>query len=138
MLRASWQCGWDAISSKASASSQPNSTMSTSPRQGRCWTAMMKPISYERLRPWMRQSRDYMATRSCLCSGWLRPSGAETSWRYWLEEMQWMPEVLQYLVQSIRGAAVHNPDVQAAPRCILWPDGDRQWEAAAARLQSEL
>ena len=49
-----------------------------------------------------------------------------------------MPEVLQYLVQSIRGAAVHNPDVQAAPRCILWPDGDRQWEAAAARLQSEL
>src|ERR1035441_4576392 len=49
-----------------------------------------------------------------------------------------MADILQHLLHSVRGAAVHNPDVQAAPRCILWPDGDRQWEAAAARLQSEL
>lgn len=49
-----------------------------------------------------------------------------------------MAELLQHLVQAIRGAAVHNPDVQAAPQCILWPDGDRQWEPVAARLQAAL
>ena len=48
-----------------------------------------------------------------------------------------MPDILRHLLQSVRGAAVHNPDVQAPPRCILWPDGDRQWEAAAARLRAE-
>lgn len=46
--------------------------------------------------------------------------------------------VFDHLVKAVRSAAVHNPDVQAAPRCILWPDGDRQWEAVAARLQAEL
>lgn len=49
-----------------------------------------------------------------------------------------MADVLQRLIQAIRGAAVHNPDVQVAPSCILWPDGDRQWEPVAARLQAEL
>ncbi len=46
--------------------------------------------------------------------------------------------VLELLVTAIRSAAVYNSDVQAAPSCILWPDGDRQWEPVAARLQVEL
>jgi hypothetical protein len=40
--------------------------------------------------------------------------------------------------QSDPHAAIHNPDVQAAPACILWPDGDRQWEPVVPRLQSEM
>ena len=48
-----------------------------------------------------------------------------------------MTSIIQRLLKSIRGAAVHNPDVQAAPQCILWPDGDRQWEAVVVRLQAE-
>ena len=42
------------------------------------------------------------------------------------------------LVTSVRGAAAYNADVQVASACILWPDGDRQWEPVVARLQSEL
>lgn len=34
--------------------------------------------------------------------------------------------------------AVFNPEVQEAPACILWPDGDRQWEPVIPRLQREL
>lgn len=46
--------------------------------------------------------------------------------------------IIQRLLKAIRDAAVFNPDVQVAPQCILWSDGDRQWEAVAARLQAEL
>jgi hypothetical protein len=46
--------------------------------------------------------------------------------------------VIEKLIQSVRDAAVHNPDVQAAPRCVLWPDGDRQWEPIITRLRAEL
>jgi hypothetical protein len=46
--------------------------------------------------------------------------------------------ILDHLVQAVRAAAVHNPDVQAAPACILWPDPDRQWETVMASLQAEL
>ena len=49
-----------------------------------------------------------------------------------------MSTILDRLVAAIRSAGVYNPDVQAAPACILWPDRDRQWEAAIARLQAEL
>lgn len=42
------------------------------------------------------------------------------------------------LVKCLRDAAVHNPDVQVAPACILWPDGDRQWEPVVPRLQGEM
>ncbi|MBI4904790.1 MAG: BREX-1 system phosphatase PglZ type B [Acidobacteria bacterium] len=49
-----------------------------------------------------------------------------------------MADILQQLVRSIRAAAVFNPDVQVRPRCILWPDGDRQWEGAIPRLQAVL
>jgi hypothetical protein len=46
--------------------------------------------------------------------------------------------VIQHLLKAIRDVAVFNPDVQDAPACILWPDRDRQWEAAIPRLQGEL
>lgn len=46
--------------------------------------------------------------------------------------------ILNALARSIRGAATHNPDVQEPPACILWPDGDRQWDAVIPGLQQEL
>jgi len=46
--------------------------------------------------------------------------------------------VIEKLIQSVRGAAVHNPDVQVAPQCILWPDGDHQWGPVMPRLQAEM
>jgi len=46
--------------------------------------------------------------------------------------------IIEHLSRALRNAAVHNPDVQAAPLCILWPDGERQWEPVAVRLQAEL
>ena len=46
--------------------------------------------------------------------------------------------IIQRLLKAVRSAAVYNPEVQVAPQCILWPDGDRQWEVVAARLQVEL
>ncbi len=46
--------------------------------------------------------------------------------------------VLSRLVKAILNAAAYNPEVQAAPACILWPDKDRQWEAVIPRLQKEL
>ena len=33
--------------------------------------------------------------------------------------------VLSRLVKAILNAAAYNPEVQAAPACILWPDKDR-------------
>ena len=49
-----------------------------------------------------------------------------------------MTTIIHHLIQSIRGAAVHNPDVQIAPACILWPDADRQWRSVIPRLQREI
>ena len=46
--------------------------------------------------------------------------------------------VIESLIQAIRDAAIFNSDVQVAPVCILWPDGDRQWEAVIPRLQNEI
>lgn len=46
--------------------------------------------------------------------------------------------IIERLIEAIRGAAIHNPDVQVSPSCILWPDVDRQWGPVAARLQAEL
>ena len=42
------------------------------------------------------------------------------------------------LIAAIRSASIYNANVQVAPACILWPDGDRQWEPVVARLQREL
>lgn len=47
-------------------------------------------------------------------------------------------KVLDHLLKAVRAAAVHNPEVQTAPACILWPDKDRQWEAVIPRLQAEM
>ena len=49
-----------------------------------------------------------------------------------------MAKIIESLIQSIRSAAKYNPEVQAAPACILWPDHSRQWEAVIPRLQEEL
>ena len=46
--------------------------------------------------------------------------------------------VIEALVKSLRSGFVHNPDVQAAPACIMWPDRDRQWEAVIPRLQDKM
>lgn len=46
--------------------------------------------------------------------------------------------ILDHLRRAIRSAAVYNPDVQAAPACILWPDRDRQWEPVVSRLRAEI
>ncbi len=49
-----------------------------------------------------------------------------------------MNSVLSALIRAIRSVAVYNPDVQAAPACILWSDHNRQWEAVIPRLQMAL
>ena len=46
--------------------------------------------------------------------------------------------VITALCKALRSASVFNPEVQAAPACILWPDRDRQWEAVIPYLQNEL
>lgn len=49
-----------------------------------------------------------------------------------------MGSIIDKLVTIIRQATKFNPEVQAAPACILWPDRDRQWEAVIPRLQGVL
>lgn len=49
-----------------------------------------------------------------------------------------MMRVIESLIQSIRDAAIFNSEVQVAPSCILWPDGDRQWETSISQLLEEL
>jgi hypothetical protein len=46
--------------------------------------------------------------------------------------------IINYLVKSIRDSASYNPEAQESPACVLWPDGDRQWESVVARLQNEM
>ena len=43
--------------------------------------------------------------------------------------------VIECLTASVRDSPKYNPDVQAAPLCILWPDKDRQWETVIPRLR---
>jgi len=47
-------------------------------------------------------------------------------------------DVIEYLVESIRESAKYNPDAQAAPFCILWPDKEKQWESIIPRLQTAM
>ena len=47
-------------------------------------------------------------------------------------------KIIDCLTKTLRDAAVFNAEIQVAPACILWPDKDRQWEAAIPRLQVEL
>ena len=46
--------------------------------------------------------------------------------------------VIEHLLKTLRDSAIFNPEVQVSPRCVLWPDKDRQWEAVIPRLQSEM
>ena len=46
--------------------------------------------------------------------------------------------VIEYLLKTIRNAAVFNPEIQVPPACVLWPDRDRQWESIIPRIQLEL
>lgn len=46
--------------------------------------------------------------------------------------------VLKNLISSIAKAAHYNPDVQVAPACILWPDGERQFESIVPQLLSAM
>lgn len=47
-------------------------------------------------------------------------------------------KVIEHLRDAVRAAATYNSDVEVAPACILWPDKDRQFEAAIERLQAEM
>ncbi|MBK9123544.1 MAG: BREX-1 system phosphatase PglZ type B [Chloroflexi bacterium] len=49
-----------------------------------------------------------------------------------------MSTILDHLVDSLRRAANYNPDVQAAPACILWTDADRMWEVIIPALQEHM
>lgn len=47
-------------------------------------------------------------------------------------------QIIDGLLRAIRSAAVYNPDMQAAPACILWPDRERLWEPVISQIQAEL
>ena len=46
--------------------------------------------------------------------------------------------LLNHLISAIRSANRHNPDIEVPPACVLWPDQDRQWEAAMALLKEQM
>jgi hypothetical protein len=46
--------------------------------------------------------------------------------------------IVERLINSVRSAATYNPELQAAPACILWPDKERQWESVIPRIQLEM
>jgi hypothetical protein len=46
--------------------------------------------------------------------------------------------IAERLVEEVRSAANYNSNVQVAPACNLWPDGDRQFEPVIARLLQEI
>ena len=46
--------------------------------------------------------------------------------------------ILDHLIRTIRSAANHNTEAQAAPACILWPDPNRQWQSAVPVLQAAM
>ena len=46
--------------------------------------------------------------------------------------------IVTQLKKEIRSAANYNQNVQQPPACILWPDGDRQFESVVDRLLSEI
>ncbi|MBV08937.1 BREX-1 system phosphatase PglZ type B [Rubinisphaera sp.] len=46
--------------------------------------------------------------------------------------------IAESLIEEIRSEANYNSNVQVAPACILWPDGDRQFEPVIDRLLSEM
>lgn len=49
-----------------------------------------------------------------------------------------MPTVLESLQAKLRFKAQHSPSIQAPPSCIIWPDKERNWEAALTLLRSAI
>jgi len=49
-----------------------------------------------------------------------------------------MAKVIDKLVEAVRKAAEYNSASQEKPNCILWPDGDRQFESALPLLLKAL
>ena len=49
-----------------------------------------------------------------------------------------MTTILSSLASAARAAATYNPNAQAAPACILWPDGGRQFESVLPQLREAL
>lgn len=45
--------------------------------------------------------------------------------------------MMDHLLKAVRATSAFNPEVQAAPVCILWPDRDRQCEVVIPALQAE-
>lgn len=46
--------------------------------------------------------------------------------------------VIDKLIYELKQAAQYNSDVQVAPKAILWPDGERLWEASIDILKEKL
>jgi len=46
--------------------------------------------------------------------------------------------IIDHLKKSIQNAAIFNSEVESAPACILWSDGDCQWDAAIPQLLEEV
>jgi hypothetical protein len=49
-----------------------------------------------------------------------------------------MALVRELLAKAVRRTADFDPGLQVRPACILWPDGERQWEAAIPALQKDM
>lgn len=47
-------------------------------------------------------------------------------------------QIVEALRAAIRRAATYNADAQAQPACVLWPDGDREWESVVTRIRQEM
>ena len=49
-----------------------------------------------------------------------------------------MTTALDSLILSLRSAVRYNADAEAPPACVLWTDGDGQWEAALPLLRARM
>jgi hypothetical protein len=49
-----------------------------------------------------------------------------------------MALVRERIAECVRASARFDPGLQVRPVCILWPDGERQWETAVPLLRSDL
>jgi hypothetical protein len=47
-------------------------------------------------------------------------------------------KLIEFFVDSLRGAARNIPQYEEQPRCILWPDKEKQWESVLDILQKEI
>lgn len=47
-------------------------------------------------------------------------------------------KIINHFINTLRKASVFNPDIQAAPACILWTDKECQWASVIPFLQTKL